>query len=171
MTSRLAMDDLKSLMAEGCEVSPEDVVRLNSLGLLIQKRPDFSLAALPRVALCGGVLFRQPTIAQDIFLDQMLNILDGNDEGTRLALEAYVLAHHDKDWFNLPRMPKVFAVKCAAWVKWKLGKETASKVRQAIDFCKYGVNPIDGEYPVFVTDETFDKWYGQAGPLSAAMRK
>jgi len=169
MVSALAMEDIQSLMEEGCEVPPSSIIRLNALGIKIEKKPEFALASLPRVALCGDVLFRQPTIAQDIFIDQMLEILN-DDEGTKLALEAYVLAHHDKDWFNLPRFPKLFATKCSIWIKTHLGKETATKVRQAIDFCKYGMNPNDGEYPVYVTDETFEKWFGEAGPLSLAMK-
>ena len=94
-----------------------------------------------------------------------------NDKGTILALEAYVLAHNDQDWSNLPRYPKLFTAKCGAWIRIHLGKEAASKVRQAIDFCKYGCNPDDGEWPVYVTDETFNKWYDEAGPLSTAMKK
>ena len=57
MTSKLAMEDVETLIEEGCIVHPSDVVRLNALGLKIEKRPDFRLATLPRVALCGGVLF------------------------------------------------------------------------------------------------------------------
>ena len=62
MTSKIAAEDIESLIAEGCIVHPSDVVRLNALGLRIEKRPDFRLASLPRVALVGGVLFREPTI-------------------------------------------------------------------------------------------------------------
>ena len=29
---------------------------------------------------------------------------------------------------------------------------------------------MDGEYPVYVTDETFDKWYYEAGALSLGMK-
>lgn len=57
MTSKLAMEDIETLIEEGCIVHPSDVVRLNALALKIEKRPDFRLATLPRVALCGGVLF------------------------------------------------------------------------------------------------------------------
>ena len=69
MVGQLAMEDIKTLIAEGCVVGPEDVVRLNALALKIEKRPDFRLSTLPRVALCGGVLFSEPTIEQRIYLD------------------------------------------------------------------------------------------------------
>lgn len=170
MVSKLAEEDLTALMEEGCVVRPSDVIRLNALALKIEKRPDFRFATLPRVALCGGVLFKQPTIAQDIFLDNLMEIFS-QDDGTVLALEAYVLAHPEEKFDNPPTFPRVFALKCVRWIRKHLKDETAEKVRHAIDFCKYGMNPIDCEYPIYVTDETFDKWYGEAGSLSTALRK
>jgi hypothetical protein len=170
MTSQLAKEDIEALIDEGCVVHPSDVIRLNALGLKLEKRPDFRLATLPRVALCGGVLFQQPTIGQDIFLDELCQVFN-QDEGTILALEAYVLAHPNDDWENLPTFPRMFALKCIKWIRKHLKNETAEKVRHAIDFCKFGMNPEDGEFPVYVTDETFDKWYGEAGPLSIALKK
>ena len=165
MTSKMAEADIEALMKEGCVIHPSDIIRLNALALKIEKRPDFRFATLPRVALCGEVLFKQPTIAQDIFLDSIREIFSG-DDGTVLALEAYVLAHPDEKFDNPPTFPRLFALKCVKWIRKHLKNETADKVRHAIDFCKYGVNPMDGEYPVYVTDETFDKWYGEAGNLS-----
>lgn len=57
MVSKLAEEDIEALIEDGCTVHPSDVVRLNALALKIEKRPDFRFATLPRVALCGGVLF------------------------------------------------------------------------------------------------------------------
>lgn len=69
MVSEMAREDIEGLMAEGCVVHPSDVVRLNALGLKLEKLPDFRLAAMPRIAVIGDVVLRQPTIAQDMFLD------------------------------------------------------------------------------------------------------
>lgn len=169
MTSNLAIEDIEALIDEGCSIHPSDVIRLNALGLKIEKKPDFRLSTLPRVALCGNVMFMQPTIEQDMFLDKMFQIYS-KDDGTKLALEAYVLSHPDKDWSKYPTFPRLFAMKCALWIKKHLGKEIATKVRAVIDYCKYGMNPVDGEYPVYVSDETFDKWYYGTGPKSSSMR-
>lgn len=170
MVSQLAIEDIKALTDEGCTVSPEDVIRLNALALRIERQPDFRFSTLPRVALCGDVRFVQPTIEQDIFLDNMLQLFS-RDEGTVIALEAYVLAHPEKDWSKKSVFPRLFAFKCARWIQKHLGKETATKVRAALDFVKYGMNPADGEYPVYVKDENFDKWYKESGAKSAAMRQ
>lgn len=136
----------------------------------LEKKPDFRLATLPRVALCGEVLFQQPTIAQDIFLDSLLDIFS-EDEGTTLALEAYVLAHPDEKFDHPPTFPRLFALKCIMWIRKHLKNELADKVRHAIDFVKYGMNPMDGEYPIYMTDAKSDKWYDEAGNLSPSMRK
>lgn len=170
MLSQLAKEDIEALIDEGCVIHPSDVIRLNALGLKIEKKPDFRLSTLPRVALCGGVLFIQPTIEQDMFLDNMSQVFSG-DEGTTIALEAYVLSHPDEDWSKHPMFPRIFATKCASWIKRHLGKETATKVRAAIEYCKYGMNPLDGEYPVYISDDTFDKWYYSSGPKSQSMRQ
>ncbi len=169
MTSQLAKEDIEALIDEGCVVHPSDVIRLNALGLKLEKRPDFRLATLPRVALCEGVMFIQPNIAQDMFLDQICQVFD-KSPGTVLALEAYVLAHNDQSWDNMPRFPTIFALKCTRWIKKHLGKATADKVRNAIDYVKYGMNPADGEFPVYVTDETFEKWYLSNTAMSGALR-
>lgn len=170
MTSKMAMEDVRALQDEGCVVPPEDVVRLNALGLKIEKKPDFRFATLPRVALCGNVLFREPSIGAEIFLDSLREIYS-SDPGTILALEAYVYAHPETDWLNPPRFPRLFALRCVRWIRKHLKRESATKVRHALDYCKFGCNPEDGEYPVYATDETFDRWYGEAGPLSVAMRR
>jgi hypothetical protein len=124
MLASLAKEDIEALQDEGCVIRPSDVVRLNSLACRIEKKYDFRMATLPRVALCGGVLFQQPTIGQDIFLDEICEIFS-KDEGTVLALEAYVLAHPEKNWNNLPTFPRLFALKAIKWIRKHLKNETA----------------------------------------------
>lgn len=170
MVSQLAMEDIRALTDEGCTVSPEDVIRLNALGLRIEKKPDFRMATLPRIAMCGDTTFVQPSIEQELFLDNILRLFS-KDEGTMIALEAYVLSHQNEDWAKEKMFPRLFAAKCALWIKKHLGKETVGKIRVALDYVRHGMNPMDGEYPVYVKDDEFDKWYDAAGDLSPAMRK
>lgn len=93
------------------------------------------------------------------------------DEGTVIALEAYVLSHQNEDWSKEKMFPKVFAAKCAAWIKKHLGKETVGKIRMILDYVKSGMNPIDGEYPVYVKDDKFDMWYYDGSEKSTAMKR
>lgn len=50
------------------------------------------------------------------------------DEGTVIALQAYVLSHPQEDWSKEKMFPRLFALKCSRWIKKHLGKETAGKV-------------------------------------------
>jgi len=151
MTSKLAIEDIEEIIREGGTVSPRDVIRLNALGLKITDDPNYELATLPRAATLNGILFKQPTIEQDMFLDDAARVYNA-DNATTLALEAYVLAHEEVKWKDL-RHPKLFAIKVGAWVKVNLGKVTAAQLRRVIDFCLYGVDPDTGEMPVLMADE------------------
>ncbi len=151
MVSDLAIEDIESIIREGGTVSPRDVIRLNALGLRITDDPSYELAAMPRVASLEGIVFKQPCVEQDMFLDEAARVYDA-DKATILALEAYVLAHDDVDWAEL-RSPKIFAVKVGGWVKANLGKVTAAQLRRTIDYCLYGVDPDTGEMPVLMADE------------------
>lgn len=151
MTSKLAIEDIEEIIRQGGTVSPSDVIKLNALGLKITDDPTYELAALPRAASLEGVLFKQPTIEQDMFLDDAARVYNA-DKSTILALEAYVLAHEEVEWKEL-RTPKLFAVKVGAWVKANLGKVTADQLRRVLDYCLYGVDPDTGEMPVLMADE------------------
>lgn len=151
MISKLAIEDIEEITKQGGTVSPRDVIRLNALGLKITDDPNYELATLPRCASLNGILFKQPNIEQDMFLDDAARIYNA-DNSTILALEAYVLAHDEVKWKNL-RHPKIFAIKVGAWVKVNLGKVTAQQLRRALDFCLYGVDPDSGEMPVLMADE------------------
>ena len=166
MVSQMAMEDVERLEKEGCHVSFSDIVRLNALGLKIEKQPDFRLASLPRIAVVGNVIFRQPTISQDIFLDDASEIVS-NDPATMLALEAYVLAHPEETFEKL-KHPIWFVSKCRCWVKKNLGNLQATELRRVLDYCLYGVDSRTGEKPVYMTDnEIFDL---PDSPLSKSLR-
>ena len=59
-------------------MSPSDVIKLNALGLKITDDPTYELATLPRAASLEGVLFKQPTIEQDMFLDDAARVYNGD---------------------------------------------------------------------------------------------
>ena len=151
MVSELAIEDITKIIAEGGTVAPRDVIRLNALGLKITDDPSYELAALPRVASLEGIVLKQPSIEQDMLLDEATRIYNA-DKSTILALEAYVLSRDSVDWEEL-RSPKIFAVKVGGWVKANLGKVTAAQLRRTIDYCLYGVDPDTGEMPVLMADE------------------
>lgn len=167
MVSETAMENIAALESEGLHISARDVIRLNALGLRLEKTADFRLASLPRIAVLGDVVLRQPTIAQDIFLDDAIQVMSA-DPATLLALEAYVLSHPDEKFGKL-KHPFWFAIKCKAWIKNHLGNCLATEVRRAVDYCLYGTDQKTGERPVYMTDNE-DHFELPDSPLSKAVR-
>lgn len=143
MVSELALEDIARIEREGGHVAPRDVVWLNALALRITADPSCTLGALPRVCVVEDVLIRQPSIAQDILLDELDGILD-HDEGTTLAIEAYVLSHGTTD---MPAHPSMFAAKVQGWLRATFHETTAAELRRAVDFVLYGAAPEVDELP------------------------
>ena len=143
MVSDLALEDIARIEREGGKVAPRDVVWLNTLALRITADPACSLGALPRVCIVEGVLLRQPSIAQDILLDELDSILE-HDEGTTLAAEAYVLSH---GMTEMPKHPRMFALKVQGWLRATFRETTASELRRAVDYVLYGATPEVDELP------------------------
>ena len=85
-----------------------------------------------------------------------------------LALETYVLAHPDETFGKL-KHPLMFSLKCKAWMKRMLGKQMASEVRRAVDFCLFGVDQRTGERPVYMSDDD-EKMILPDSPFSTALR-
>lgn len=143
MVSDLAIEDIARIEREGGKVAPRDVVWLNALALRITADPSCTLGALPRVCVVEDVLIRQPSIAQDILLDELDGILD-HDEGTTLAIEAYVLSHGTVE---MPAHPNMFAVKVQGWLRATFKDTTAAELRRAVDYVLYGATPEVDELP------------------------
>lgn len=143
MVSDLAIEDIARIEREGGKVAPRDVVWLNALALRITADPACSLGSLPRVCVVEGVLIRQPSIAQDILLDELDALFD-HDEGTTLAIEAYVLSHGTVD---MPAHPNMFAAKVQGWLRATFHKTTAAELRRAVDYVLYGATPEVDEFP------------------------
>lgn len=143
MVSELALEDIARIEMEGGRVAPRDVVWLNALALRITADPSCSLGALPRVCVVEDVLIRQPSIAQDILLDELDALFD-HDEGTTLAIEAYVLSHGTTE---MPAHPNMFAVKVQGWLRATFKNTTAAELRRSVDFVLYGATPDVDELP------------------------
>ena len=99
MRSKIAMEDLKALADEGLSPTPEDVVRLNALGLKLENSRSFcsSIYCLPRVAFLNPFVFRQPTLGHELWLDDVERHFDMSDPSTSLALNALACSVPDVD--------------------------------------------------------------------------
>lgn len=165
MVSELALEDIARIEREGGKVSPRDVVWLNSLALRITADPSCTLGALPRVCVVEDVLIRQPSIAQDILLDELDGILD-HDEGTTLAIEAFVLSHGTTE---MPAHPSMFAAKVQGWLRATFKETTAAELRRAVDFVLYGATPEVDELPPLPEQTEKDEQKKDTAPRSSSL--
>lgn len=93
MISEMAMEDIEALRADGIEVTPRDVVRLNALGLKVERAERASSDfAMPRVAFLGRMPLREPTIAAELWFVETEHVFDHDDEGTALMLRAFSMS-------------------------------------------------------------------------------
>lgn len=165
MVSELALEDIARIEREGGHVAPRDVVWLNALALRITADPSCTLGALPRVCVVEDVLIRQPSIAQDILLDELDALFD-HDEGTTLAIEAYVLSHGTTE---MPAHPNMFGVKVQGWLRATFHETTAAELRRAVDFVLYGASPDVDELPPLPEQKEKDGQKKDETPRSSSL--
>ena len=105
MVSLAAIEEAERLAAEGTPLLPREIVRLNALGLAMERGERESVAfALPRVAFLGDVVLREPTLGHEIWLDEARRFADFEDVDTSLAMHALAFSVIDPD--DLPGLGK-----------------------------------------------------------------
>ncbi len=68
MKSQMALEDVYALKKQGIDVTPEEIIDLNQLGLQVEKSSSScELFALPRCAFLGEVVFHEPTVGAEIW--------------------------------------------------------------------------------------------------------
>lgn len=151
----MAMEDIEAMRAAGVDVTPRDVVRLNALGLKVERSSrsaDFHM--LPRVAWAGEAVFREPTVAHEAWMCVAEKLFDLDDEDTVVLLRALCLSSKVED---LPD-PSSRADVMDAIERLKAGPIASCTVRQLVNALGYalmGANACTGEHgPARVSDRT-----------------
>lgn len=138
MLSEMACEDCEELMAEGAKLSPSEIVRLNALGCRAKLSPDASsFDALPRCAFLGDLVFREPTIAHELWLENAGRIFDRGDSLTGFALRAFAITtpyEELPDWSSAKQMQKALA----KFMEKKLARFTVREVAACVRWCMIG---------------------------------
>lgn len=144
MVSEMAIEDIEALRADGVEVSPRDVVRLNALGLRVERSARASSDfAMPRVAFLGRIPFREPTIAAELWFVETEHVFDHGDEGTALLLRALSMS---TPFEGLPDPCDADAVGAAmAEVRNRLAAYTVAQLKAAVMYALVGGDHAKGE--------------------------
>ena len=162
MVSNTAIEDAERLAREGTPLTPREIVRLNALGLRMERgETECFAAALPRVAFLGDVCLREPTLGHEIWLDDARRYADFTDVDTSLAMHAMALAINDPD--DLPPLSKA-GIFCAMMRFKKLVRAfTPRQIAAACRWVTEGNDPRSGEYaPPRKGEKPLDESYSVA---------
>ena len=145
MISKMAMEDIEALRADGIDVPPREVVRLNALGLKVERSADSAdVWVLPRVAFLGGSVLFEPTIGAEIWLRRAARAFGGDSE-TVAMLRILSMA---VPWQDLPPPEDVHAIRDFMEDRLKaFHGVTFRQLENAIAYCIDGDIPEDGEEP------------------------
>jgi len=144
MISNLAKETVEQFKAEGLAPTFEDCIRLNALGLKIERgESSADLAALPRMAFLGDLILWEPTIAVRQWMDAAEHIVAG-DYFSQLALAAFALNTPASELPRLDRASKlVKAVK--RFADEELAPHTETQILAAVLYALHGGEPTDDE--------------------------
>lgn len=145
MISKMAMEDIEALRADGIDVPPREVVRLNALGLKVERSAHGDgFSVLPRVAWLGELCFREPTIGDEMWLGMASRTFNADDGETMLLLRAVSLSGKPED---LPPATDKKAVLKAIedFQRGPAKSYTASQLFAALSYAISGASPEHGE--------------------------
>ena len=149
MVSDIFLKDYRQYTARGVTFTPQEIVRLNALAVKVKlsQRP-YGPAVLPRACFLGKMVFREPTIAHELWLEQVGRFIDIRDARNFYLVHGFALSHLDPkdlpDAFKPEKLIKTvfrFAAK-------RLVGFTHDQLADAIDYCLYGADWTAGENPV-----------------------
>lgn len=156
MISNYAISEIKRLEKQGLKPTIEDVIRLNGLGLKIERSDKCgTIYEMPRVAYLGTLSFREPTIAHVEWIDMVRTYVNQRNYDTIIAVHAFALS---RDASALPAKESQFdcTEEIAKFVKRELAVFTFDQVKAAIIYALHGADEAACEYPNGEDEETDD---------------
>lgn len=145
MVSNAAMEEAERLAAAGTPLTPREVVRLNALGLRMERGQSESLScALPRVVFLGDVAFREPTLGHEMWLDDARRYADFTDVDTSLAMHALAYTVTNPD--DLPKLDKEAIFTAMRRLQNKLRVYTPRQISAACRWVSEGRDARSFEY-------------------------
>lgn len=166
MISEMAMEDIEALRADGIEVTPRDVVRLNALGLKVERAERASSDfAMPRVAFLGRIPLREPTIAAELWFDETGHVFDHEDGDTILLLRGFSMS---VPFEKLPDPCDRDAVEAALVdFRKRVAAYTVAQIKAAVMYALVGDDHTNGEHGGRVKDGCDDG--GEYVPLEVGV--
>lgn len=152
MTTDTFRRDYRQMTEQGVKFTPEDIVRLNALSVRVRLSANAArsvhlprLAYLPRVSwFRSPPVLREPTIAHDLWLEEMGRWVDYSDNRVFLFVHGYALARRAEDLPDASHPGKVVdaVFKYAAR---HFASYTHAQLSAAVDYALFGADWTVGE--------------------------
>ena len=142
MISDTAISEIESMQKAGLNPTPADIIRLNALGLLVERGPDAAaLYTLRRaIRLSPSLTLREPTIAHAVFFAECLRLphFANISDVEFVSLRAWTISLEDVP----PRLPdeETIAARLDKFISGPLKPFALSQIIHAVDYCVLGVN-------------------------------
>ena len=165
MTTDLFKKDYRQMTAQGVKFTPEDIVRLNALAVKVSlSRRAASNAHLPRAAFLprlgwwrGEIVLREPTVAHDLWLEQVSTYVDVYDERNFYFVHAYALSRPAEKLPDAFRARHVIR-KVYTYAAKRLALYTPAQLSAAVDYVLFGADWKTGEHgPVIGASRPVDQ--------------
>ena len=142
MVSQRAKCDVEDMWEVGLKPTFDDIVHLNALGLAVERiRSGFALNVMPRVAFLGGVVFREPTVGADVWLDEAARLFAADKAETFMLLRAFSLS---MPWDSLPDAADEKAIlKGVVEMRDALAFATMPQIVAAVGYAVHGFSEAD----------------------------
>lgn len=145
MISKMAMGDIEAMTAEGLKISPRDIVRLNALGLRVERASRAAeFVAVPRLAFLGDISFREPTIGDEEWLAVAGQSYNLDDPETETLVVAACLSTRCADLPDPRDVPAVGRL-LKRFRKGPVRRYTRAQLAAALEYALYGNDATAGE--------------------------
>lgn len=146
MVSEMMLEDAEDLAKRGIALTPREIVRLNALGIKAERSPSqTNIFTLPRCCIIGDIVFREPTIGHEIWLDEMSALYDVEDGLTSFAVTALCYSTEDADDLPRPADGPALSAAVRAFIKDRLARYTIRQIAAAVRYVRDGIEQTDGE--------------------------
>lgn len=150
MISKLAKSQVEKWWSEGLRPTVEDIVRMNDLGLAVERGSDmFSFSACPRLAFLGDTILREPTVAKRMWIDEAQRLFADTVE-SKIYVLAFALGTPDAGLPDLGDRKRIEQA-VTGFRDEVLLKFTDTQIMAAVEYALNGVKP-DLELPDGATD-------------------
>ena len=147
MFAKLLEADLDDLAVRGIRLDPPEIVHLNALALKIERgeRSAFNIFNLPRCAVLGDLIFHEPSIGAELWIDEVGRLFNAGDSVTGFAIRAYAMT---RDYTALPTWTATAEITEALknFMAHDLARYTLRQVVACVNYCANGNDQTAGEY-------------------------